>query len=93
MSLKNYKTFRKQLQEQTFKDDDVLYVVHALGIDTKKIDVVQLRKGMNAELEHRDITNGDPILTAKIALVHIKEFPTYYDELEKMEKKLAAKKK
>jgi hypothetical protein len=31
------------------------------------------------------VTGGDPILTGKIALVHIKESPTYYERLERME--------
>lgn len=52
----------------------------------------QLLKGMRTELEHIDITNGEPVMTAKIALAHLREYPAYYDELEKMEKKFKAKK-
>jgi hypothetical protein len=46
---------------------------------------------MNVELEHgqRDpatnVTNDDPLMTGKIALAHLKEFPDYYERLEKME--------
>jgi hypothetical protein len=46
---------------------------------------------MDVELEHgtRDIetnvTNDDPVLTGKIAYAHLKEFPDYYDRLDKME--------
>jgi hypothetical protein len=32
------------------------------------------------------VTNDDPILSGKIALAHLNEFPDYYDRLEKMEK-------
>ena len=46
---------------------------------------------MDVELEHgtRDpwtnVTNDDPIMTGKIALAHLNEFPDYYDRLEEME--------
>lgn len=62
-----------------------------LGIDWKKFDVEQFRIGMDVELEHgsRDshtnVTNDDPLTTAKIALAHLNEFPDYYTRLEKME--------
>jgi regulator of RNase E activity RraB len=63
-----------------------------LGIDPEKVCLKQLKMGLEVELaEHSDITNGDLVLTAKIALAHLKELPDYYTQLEKMEKK--AKKK
>ena len=64
-----------------------------LGIDWDKFDVEQFRRGLEVELEHgkRDlatnVTDDDPILTGKIALAHLNEFPDYYTRLEKMEKK------
>ena len=42
-----------------------------------------LIKGMTVELEHKDITGGNLVLTAKIALAHLRENPRYYDLLEK----------
>ena len=63
-----------------------------LGIKWDKYDVEQFRTGMDVELEHgrRDlptnVTNDDPLVTGKIALAHLNEFPDYYDRLEKMEK-------
>lgn len=65
-----------------------------LGIDwkTSKFDAEQFRTGLDVELEHgrRDmltnVTNDDPILTGKIALAHLNEFPDYYIRLAKMEK-------
>ena len=47
--------------------------------------------GVDWELEHgshdpqTDVTGDDPILTGKIALAHMKEFPDYYERLERME--------
>jgi hypothetical protein len=43
---------------------------------------------LNVESEHKDITGNDLILTCKIALAHILEFPNYYQYLKKMESKL-----
>jgi hypothetical protein len=63
-----------------------------LGITWDKFDVEQFRQGMDVELEHglvdpeTDVTGGDPLITGKIAWAHLKEFPDYYDRLEKMEK-------
>ena len=62
-----------------------------LGITWDKFDVDQFRRGMDVELEHgsRDpatnVTNDDLLMTGKIALAHLNEFPDYYDRLEKME--------
>jgi hypothetical protein len=62
-----------------------------LGIRWDKFDVDQFRQGMDVELEHglidpaTNVTNDDPVVTGKIALAHLNEFPDYYDRLEKME--------
>ena len=53
-----------------------------------------LAKGIRIEKEHVGDIN-DPkkkAIAADIAKDHLKEFPEYYDELEKMEKKLENKK-
>jgi len=63
-----------------------------LNVDWSKFDVEQFRQGMNVELEHgtenpkTNVTNDDPLMTGKIALAHLNEFPDYYTRLEKMEK-------
>lgn len=63
-----------------------------LGVDWKSFDVDQFRCGMLVEFEHgnenelTNITNNDELITGKIALAHLREFPDYYDRLEKMEK-------
>ena len=62
-----------------------------LGIKWDRFGVDQFRRGMNVELEHgmRDpstnVSNDDALVTGKIALAHLNEFPDYYDRLEKME--------
>ncbi len=77
--------------ENKFSAEDAKEVGEKLGITWDQFDVDQFRQGMNVELEHglRDVetnvSNDDPLTTGKIALAHLKEFPDYYDRLEKME--------
>lgn len=62
-----------------------------IGVDWDRFDLEQFRSGMDVEYEHgshdpqTDVTGDDPILTGKIALAHMKEFPDYYQRLERME--------
>ena len=62
-----------------------------LGIKWDRFDVEQFQSGMMVEFEHgsadpqTDVTHDDEILTGKIALAHLKEFPDYYTRLAKME--------
>ncbi len=64
----------------------------ALGIDWSRYDVEQFRMGMDVELEHgtensvTNVTNDDPLMTGKIALAHLNEFPDYYSRLLELEK-------
>ncbi|MBK6537365.1 MAG: hypothetical protein IPG09_06170 [Ignavibacteria bacterium] len=75
-----------------FNSEEAEEIGENLGISWDKFDVEQFTKGLNVELEHgsRDpevnVTNNDPVLTGKIALAHLKEFPDYYTRLEKMER-------
>jgi Protein of unknown function (DUF5661) len=55
------------------------------------ISVHTLRDGMNVEMEHADVTRNNLTMCARIALAHLCEYPDYYTELEKMEKKLRAR--
>jgi hypothetical protein len=50
-----------------------------------KVDLEQFRRGMEAELEHRNVTRGNLVLTGKIALAHLKERPDYYVLLKQLE--------
>ncbi|MBU3941657.1 MAG: hypothetical protein KKF74_01975 [Nanoarchaeota archaeon] len=78
--------------KKEFTEKEAKEIGQKLGINWKRFDVDQFRKGMNVELEHglRDpktnVSNDDPTTTGKIALAHLNEFPDYYDRLEKMEK-------
>lgn len=71
--------------------DEARRVGAALNVDWGKIDLEQFRRGMDVEFEHgthdpqTDVTHDDLVLTGKIALAHLKEFPDYYVRLERME--------
>ena len=77
--------------KKQFTEQEARQVGEKLSIRWDDFDVSQFMAGMNVELEHgsRDkqtnVTDDDPIMTGKIALAHLKEFPDYYDRLEKME--------
>ena len=66
-------------------------VGEGLGVDWGQFDIEQFRIGMEVELEHgtadpeTDVTGGDPILTGKIALAHLREIPDHYPRLTAME--------
>ena len=63
----------------------------SLGIVWDTFSVEQFRHGLDVELEHglvdsnTNVTDDDPLITGKIAMAHLNEFPDYYDRLEKME--------
>ncbi len=67
-----------------------------LGITWDKFDVEQFRMGLGVELEHgtRDmstnVTDDDPVMTGKIALAHLNEFPDNYTRLYTLEKEADA---
>jgi len=74
-----------------FTTEEAKRIGEILGIDWSKFDVEQFRMGMDVELEHglqdpnTNVTNDDPLMTGKIALAHLNEFPDYYTRLKKME--------
>ena len=78
--------------KKKFTEEEAKEIGEKLGIKWDKFDVNQFMIGMNVELEHgthdevTNITNDDSIMTGKIALAHLNEFPDYYTRLEKMEK-------
>ncbi len=73
--------------------DEARRIGETIGIDwqSARFDVEQFRAGMEVELEHgrhdpaTDVTGDDPIVTGKIALAHLNEFPDYYTRLQRME--------
>jgi len=78
--------------KKLFSQEEAKEIGEKLGIKWGKFDVDQFRRGMNVELEHgsenslTNVTNEDSLVTGKIALAHLNEFPDYYERLEKMEK-------
>ena len=46
-------------------------------------DFNEFLMGMNVEMEHKDVTEGDLTMTAKIAAAHLNENPKYYTLLKK----------
>jgi hypothetical protein len=77
----------------SFTADEARSVGETIGIDwaSAPFDVEQFRMGMDVELEHglhdllTNVTDSDPVVTGKIALAHLNEFPDYYTRLERME--------
>jgi len=75
-----------------FTAEEAKRIGEALGIDWSKFDVEQYRMGLDVELEHgrhdphTNVTDDDPMITGKIALAHLNEFPDYYTRLDKMER-------
>jgi len=79
-------------QKKTFITDEATEIGRRLGIDWTKWNIEQFRMGLDVELEHgtadpdTNVTNDDPMMTGKIALAHLNEFPDYYTRLAKLEK-------
>lgn len=69
-----------------FNIEDAIYASEVLNIDFKDFTIEEFLDGLNVELEHgkvnknTNVTNDDLILTAKIALAHLNEFPNYYNK-------------
>jgi predicted phosphoribosyltransferase len=54
------------------------------------LDVIPIKDflfGLNAELEHHNITHGSHTITAKIVIAHLNEDPMYYHYLRKLEER------
>jgi hypothetical protein len=77
--------------KRVFTPEKAKKIGETLGVDWTKFDVEQFRVGMDVELEHgkvdqnTNVTNDDPLMTGKIALAHLNEFPDYYTRLLKLE--------
>jgi hypothetical protein len=80
-------------ERSSFNAEEARRVGEEIGIDwsSAPFDIEQFRLGMDVELEHglhdllTNVTDGDPVVTGKIALAHLKEFPDYYTRLARME--------
>ena len=78
-------------EEKSFTSKQAKQIGETLKIKWDKFDLEQIRMGMSVELEHgkieqdTNVTDNDPLVTGKIALAHLDEYPDYYTRLEKME--------
>ncbi|WP_040327352.1 DUF5661 family protein [Clostridium ihumii] len=85
--------FRGENNKVSFSKEEAKEIAKLLGIDFSKelFDLDEFTIGVNVELEHgskfpnTNVTQNDPILTGKIALAHLMEFPDYYTRLKKLE--------
>jgi hypothetical protein len=77
----------------SFTAEEARRIGEEIGIEwsAAPFDVEQFRMGMDVELEHglhdlmTNVTDSDPVVTGKIALAHLNEFPDYYTRLARME--------
>lgn len=83
-----------------FSKEEIIMGARALGITFDEFTLDDLITGINIELEHgtinplTNVTNNDLIMTMKIALAHLNEFPDYYNKdygLPALENKLKNK--
>ena len=80
------------LEKEMFTSEKANEIGKLLGINWIKFNVEQFRMGLEVELEHgcvspgTNVTDNDPLVTGKIALAHLEEYPDYYTRLAKMEK-------
>jgi len=69
-----------------FNIRDAMYAASVLGVSFDQYTPEEFLIGINIELEHgtvspkTNVTNDDLIMTAKIALAHLNEFPNYYNK-------------
>lgn len=74
--------------------DQALELGVKLDINWGEYSLFEFMQGYGVELEHGtmfprwNITNDDPIMTAKIVMAHLEELPDYYTRLNKMENNL-----
>ena len=69
-----------------FNMNDTMYIASLLGVTFDKFTPEEFLEGINIETEHgtispsTNVTNDDLMITAKIALAHLNEFPNYYNK-------------
>lgn len=93
-----YRTNHFAIRIKSFSKEEAAAIAVLLGIDfnKSKFDLEEFWLGVNTELEHgsivsqTNVTGDDPILTGKIALAHLNEFPDYYKRLKVLEEEAKA---
>jgi hypothetical protein len=87
----------KLATKRSFTSDEADAIATELGIDFRRLgcDLEQFRMGLDVELEHgsrdpeTDVSGNDRVVTGKIALAHLTEFPDYYTRLAVLEREAA----
>jgi hypothetical protein len=81
------------MSRKSFTAEEARRIGEQIGINwsSAPFDLDEFRAGMDVELEHgihdlaTNVTDDDAVVTGKIALAHLNEFPDYYVRLERME--------
>ena len=71
-----------------FSLEEAINLAKILGVDFKNVEysAAMFLSGLHVELEHgltaseTNVTNDDPLITAKIVLAHLNENSLYYDK-------------
>ena len=80
-----------QVEDKPISLSDAKQLYNVMKLVKEDVPFAQFFTGLNVELEHGlakkgvNITGNHPLLTAAIALAHIKESKEYYTHLEDME--------
>lgn len=85
LHLKGATEVAKDGTKKKFTHDDAVNVLSELGYSEKDFPADAVAHGMNEETDHNDVTGGDPVKIAEIAIAHLKERPDYYDKLKQVE--------
>ena len=87
------------LKTKSFTKEDSKRIGESLGIDWTRFDIEQFRMGLDVELEHEsydsltNMSNDHEIISGKIALAYLNEFPDYYTRLQEIEIKAKQEKR
>jgi hypothetical protein len=93
---KNKSNQETDMAKKQFTSEEARRIGDQIGVDWDKIPLEEFRMGLAVELEHgvhdvqTNVSDDDEIVTGKIALAHLKEFPDYYTRLEQMEQEAEA---
>jgi hypothetical protein len=82
--------------KRVFTAEEALRIGDAIAVDWSQVVLEEFRMGLAVELEHglhdpqTNVTGDDEVLSGRIALAHLKEFPDYYTRLLKLEEEADA---
>jgi hypothetical protein len=98
ISPNGYRNYSSSARVKSFSKEEAAAIALLLGINfnNSKFNLDEFWMGVNTELEHGNISNqtnvtsDDPLITGKIALAHLNEFPDYYKRLKVLEQEAKA---